>query len=274
RFGAYHPAGILERGKDSYRLRVADTLLKRDVQLIVRREPSLPASEARKHLARPTRTRWLAGGSADGWLWDAYLAPSGVPLTEVVGPGHTLGWPETLAILEQITEEFHAAGVDGTLAGPVSPRHVYVRPDGRVMLLNPLGDHPLSDEEEMQLLREVAVLALEGQARSPKALPKRIDAVVPIHASKVVNRLLGVSDPLTKTNDVRSLLRELETRPAETATPQRILSLGFLAVALALPLGFFLLGSALFGLIAVIRPSEERSVLQELEQYMRNNREE
>ena len=56
--------------------------------------PAGPPDARRRDLARPTRLRWLAGGLAAGWRWDAFLAPAGRPLAGLVAPGAALAWGE------------------------------------------------------------------------------------------------------------------------------------------------------------------------------------
>src|SRR5262249_20672796 len=56
-----------------------DPQLGRRVWLWLR--PVAAASAAvRRDVGRLTRARWVNGGTHDGWAWDAFLAPAGVPL--------------------------------------------------------------------------------------------------------------------------------------------------------------------------------------------------
>ncbi len=256
-FGGFQPSGIADRHDKTLRLHLCDSMLRRDVLLIVRPEGERSIDETRRSLSRPQRTRWLAGGVTDAWAWDAFLAPTGTPLTGIAVNGQSLGWPGTVAILEQICDELEQAKEDGTLTGPISANHVYVRPDGQVQLLDPLGNESLADNEGLTLIREIVPLALEGRSR-PRDRAGPVRAVMPLHASATVNRLFGDGPPVSNLGEFRTALREVEALPHETVTPQRIVSLGFQGVMTGLPIVLLLLMSGLFGAIAFEFPNAER----------------
>ncbi len=257
-FGGFQPSGIADRHDKTLRLHLCDSMLRRDVLLIVRPDGERQIIEARRSLARPQRTRWLAGGTTEGWAWDAFLAPAGTPLTGIAKDGQRLGWPETVAILEQICDELALAKADGTLTGPIRSDHVFVRADGQVQLLDPLGNDPVADADGLALIRDVAPLALEGRSRPMDRAPSPVRAVLPLHAITAVNRLFGAGPPVSGPGEFRAALRELETLPNETATPQRIVSLGFQGVMAGLPIVFLLIMSGLFGAMAFEVPNSER----------------
>ena len=64
-----------------------------------------PLNTARHDCSRSTRLRWLGSGRQDEEHWDAFLAPSGRPLADLVAAQGRLPWPEVRPILEQLMEE-------------------------------------------------------------------------------------------------------------------------------------------------------------------------
>src|SRR5439155_4974863 len=151
-------------------------------------------SATRRSLIRTTRPRWLGGGEAtaregtagvnSAARWDAFFAPPGGPLADMVAPGAALSWMEARPILEELTDELRAARDDGTMPATLSIDQVWVQPDGRAHLLDfPLGDTtpPANEPAALSLIRHVAVLALEGAERPHGQSPKHIRAVVPRH---------------------------------------------------------------------------------------------
>jgi eukaryotic-like serine/threonine-protein kinase len=248
-FGGFQPAGVMERQDKTLRLHLCDSMLRRDVFLIVRPEGGHAIGEPRKTLARPTRTRWLAGGVTEGWAWDAFLAPAGTPLPALIADGRRLGWPETVAILEQLSDELTGAVADGTMAGPIHPSHVFVRPDGQTQMLDPLGNRMLTDADGFKLIRQVAPLTLEADPNWESRPPGPIRAVMPIHAHQKLHGLCDKAAVYKTVGDFRAALHEIETLPNETVAPQRMISLALQGVLTGLPIAALLLVVGLFGLI-------------------------
>src|SRR5262249_36819739 len=54
-----------------------DIALARPVWVELRHAEAAPLDAGRRDVVRPTRLRWLAGGVAGGWRWDAFQAPAG-----------------------------------------------------------------------------------------------------------------------------------------------------------------------------------------------------
>src|SRR5207302_459932 len=80
-----------------------DPQLGRRVWVWLRPAAGAPAV-ARRDVGRLTCARWMSGGTQAGWTWDAFLAPSGVPLTELAGRGQRLAWAETRVVLEDLAD--------------------------------------------------------------------------------------------------------------------------------------------------------------------------
>lgn len=246
RFGNHHPVALLDSVGDVFRLVVDDPKMRRTIHLVVRPEKNELYPEIRKSLAHPTRTRWIDAGVTDGWSWDAFLAPSGSPLTAVVAQ-QPLGWPETQFILEQLIDCLDEGLAQGSLRGPLRLDQIFIRADGRIQILDALSYVSATEAEAVKFVREVGETALGGTklTRLGKAT---IAAPIPLHAQKFFGSLASEASPSHDIRSIRAALREFESRPSETAPPQRLLSLGLQGVALSLPLTVFLLWSAAFNL--------------------------
>jgi uncharacterized RDD family membrane protein YckC len=213
RVGSFQVRGALEEAGAGTVLLAQDMALDREVVIWLRPPGANPLSPTRRSIERTGRLRWLASGSDGERQWDAFLAPAGRPLAEVVQSERRWHWPETRPVLEQLTEELVVACGDGTLPDPVAVDQVWVRPDGSIQLLDfPLPARPGSTadisaawvacgadgngssdpQRALALLRQVATLALEGAVRPTEETPTPIRAAVPRHASKMLKRLLGV----------------------------------------------------------------------------------
>jgi len=196
----------------------------------------------RRDVIRPTRLRWLTSGEWQGRPWHAFVAPTGCPLTELVRPGAPLAWSDARPLLQQLAEELAAAASDGTLPAQLSLAQVWVEPTGRVYLLDfPLADDPAAPPaaDALELLRQAAVLALEGQPRPAPAPPRPPRAPVPAHAAALLDHLLGVRQPYASVDNLLADLEATRHRPQRMTASVRAGYLGLL-VLLHLP-GFVLM---------------------------------
>jgi hypothetical protein len=243
-----------------------DPSLERPVWLWLRPadHPALP--EARRELFRATRLRWLAAGEQDGQRWDAFLAPAGAPLFDVVRCNGTLSWPAAREVLDALADELLQADRDGTLPESLSLSGVWLFPDGRVLLL----DMPGAEGEPtaaLDLLIEVALLLLEGDP-TVHHLPRR---PLPIH---VRNLLLDMPRFGAEARDVeafREYLNATRDQPVAVSRPLRLLHLAvlvgvqFLFCAGVIPL-------ALSGAVMTVgtgeRLAQARGVHQELDRVV------
>jgi uncharacterized RDD family membrane protein YckC len=193
-----------------------DASLGRRVFIWLRPASAAPLDAARRDIGRRTRLRWLASGRQGDWQWDAILAPQGCPLPEFIHSEGILEWSETRALLEDLARELSAACAEGTLPHALSPALVWVQHDGRAQL----ADLALTvDTEDSQatggpdaqraliLLRQVAVLALEGRLLRPQEAPPQIRVALPPADKAVLDRLLTGS--YTTIDDVRQDLSHL-----------------------------------------------------------------
>jgi hypothetical protein len=222
-----------------------DASLERLVWVRLRPPAGGPLPEGRRELARPTRLRWLAQGEWDGWHWDAFVAPAGEPLAAWVARRGPLPWSVMRSLLEQLADELQAAAADGTLPPVLSPDHVWAHAPGRVQLLDgpPAGEQPPdADRPSLDLLRQVAALALDGPRPDRPAR-----AALPLHAQALLGRLRGERNSYRTLAELHSDLAGTRDRPAE-ATPvlralQLSLSSSFLFLGVMLMLGWSRLGA-------------------------------
>ncbi len=200
RIGRFTIRGALKWTPDEKVLLGEDAALGRRVFLWLRPQARPPLDAARRDVGRRTRLRWLACGKQGDLQWDAILAPSGCPLPEYVRSEGALDWCEARPLLAALAGELSAACADGTLPGPLTPAQVWVQEDSHVQLADtPLvadvagatPDKPAADAERaLELLRQVAVLALQGEPLRPgAALPTW--AGLPPGAQVALRRLFG-----------------------------------------------------------------------------------
>ena len=233
--GPYKVRGAVRWEPDRRVLAGEDSTLGREAWIVLRPRGDGPPPQARRELARPARPRWLAGGEQAEGRWDAYVAPSGCPLADLAGPDG-LPWRDARPILEDLADELAAACGESTLPPGLSADQVWVQPDGRAILVDPLarlgaGPAGLGDEERaLSLLRRSAALALEGGRSRGDDDPEVIRATVPLHASKILGRLLGGADPCRTVEHFRADLAATAHLPAEVLVEQRARQLLTLAL--------------------------------------------
>jgi eukaryotic-like serine/threonine-protein kinase len=237
RLGPFTVRGVLASAAAGKLLLGEDPSLKRRVWLWVRPEDTPDLTPARRRLGRVTRLRWLAGGKTDGLEWDAFLAPAGCPLAEVVDRRHRLAWADARGLLEQLADELTAAVAEGTLPEALTPEQVWVQANGRLQLLDfPTGGKPAGaedpDRRALRLLGEVAVLTLEGQAR-PAGGPAAVQAPLPEYAAHFLARLRGARGGYRSVADFRADLELAHDNPAEVTRPRRAVHLGLLSALIA-----------------------------------------
>ncbi len=221
-----------------------DSTLGRESWIVLRPRGSPAPGPARRDVARATRPRWLAGGEQAEGRWDAYIAPSGSPLADFSGP-EGLSWPDARPILEDLADELAAACADATLPPGLTVDQVWVQPDGRAVLVDPLGiaegpDGPeaaTDQDRALSLLRRVAALALEGGRCHADAIPETIRTPAPLHASAILGRLVGGPDAYRTVDALRADLdatRQLPTRVGRGHRAMHLVVLGlFLGSGLA-----------------------------------------
>jgi len=223
-----------------------DAVLNRKVWLWLRPPSAGPLPEARRQIARPARLRWLDSGHTGDWQWDAFLAaPAGWTLPNLIAREKQFSWAEARPLLEQLDEELVAANREGTLPSTLTADRVWVQANGRIQLLETSLDDvgaaanrsACSDQEAaLSLLREVALLTLEGRSR-PAGEKPALRAPVPEHATPMLNRLLLV-DGLSfgSVEEFHADLAATQDMPTEVTTTHRGAHLALLTGAIFLPL--------------------------------------
>ena len=222
-----------------------DSALGREAWIVIRPRGSPAPEPARREVSRATRPRWLAGGEQHEGRWDAYVAPAGCPIADLAGP-EGLPWHDARPILEDLADELNSACLEKTLPPGLTVDQVWVQPDGRAILVDPLaiagpaaGSSGVSDDERaLSLLRRVAALALEGGRRRADDVPDAIRCPVPLHASDLLGRLLGGSDAHSTVAAFRADLEATRHQPTEVSPGQRATHLGVMGLFVSLGFAF------------------------------------
>jgi hypothetical protein len=278
RVGGFTVRGALWRADGSEVLLGEDPALGRQVVLWLRPPATPPLEAARRDLSRAGRLRWLAGGRQGDRPWDAFPAPTGSSLPDLVARDGPPPWPEARRLLEQLTDELAAACASGTLPPALSAEQVWVQPNGQVTLLDvPLGgpaaggpapDGP-PDERALALLRQAAVLVVEGRPRPPGATGLA-RAPLPEHAARLLLPLLGGARPYSRVKQVQAALAAGRGRPQEVTRPRRLAHLAVQALFLTPGLVLMIVGGCVHTVVPPIAlgvaSQEQEAVRRDLEQ--------
>jgi hypothetical protein len=221
RVGDFRVRGVLRRDRAGALLLGEDPALGRAVWVWLRPAGEGVLAPERKELGRPARLRWLGGGVEGGRQWDAFAAPGGAPLPAWVTANGPLPWPTARLVLEQLTEELHAAGADGTPGASLGVDQVWMDALGRVHLIDmppsPLGGAADGDGSGLAFLGQVATRALGG-CPPPRPLP--------LHARRLLARLGGAEEPYVGLDELAEDLAATRRRPAEVTPALRAYHLG------------------------------------------------
>jgi eukaryotic-like serine/threonine-protein kinase len=243
--GDFEVRGALRSGDREALLLAEDPQLSRPVLIWLRpsEEPAVP--EAERTVSRTTRLRWLACGTEGTYRYDAYVAPSGSTLPALVTRGGPLSWSETRPIVEDLLEELSAAAADGTLPKTLSIEQVWLQPSGRAQLFDgACGESRLARERAgvtdqvltLSFVRDVVVTALEGRSRQAVDASAPVRALLPVHAEKMLNRLVGSRDPYTSVDQLAKELEATRDRPILVTMTRRTLHLALMTLVLNIPL--------------------------------------
>jgi hypothetical protein len=231
--GPYVIRGAFRWTADDKLLLAQDPQLDRAVWIWLRPHTAPVLGERHRAVNRATRVRWLASGMQEDEQWDAFLAPSGCPLPILVARNGTLSWAEFRPILEQLTDELHESCMTHTSPQSVSLEQVWLSPEGQLQLLetsyattrNPQTGLDATEDQPraLALLAEAAVLALEGKPRLSGCLAREIQAPLPLHARKALDKLLGGEGPpdhpgYQKVSEFQSDLKSTEQQPVEVSS--------------------------------------------------------
>jgi uncharacterized RDD family membrane protein YckC len=209
-----------------------DPQLERIVWITLDPKGSSEISPARQDVGRLARPRWLNSGDHDGWAWDAFVAPTGLPITHLVKTRGPLEWNATREILEALLSEIQSGSHDQTLPAYMAIDNVWIQPDGRIVLLddclNPLPIEgngivaPNSEARSLELLRRVAICSLSGRTVVPADTKLPVGGPIPGHAIKMMERLCKISKPFETVSELREELDKTRDMASELRTPQRL----------------------------------------------------
>ncbi len=311
--GVFAIRGVLHREGPELVLLGEDTTLGRRVWLWWRPRTAEPLPQARRDLARGGRLRWLSAGTAEEGRWDAFVAPEGASLSDSVMVSGPLDWAGVRLLLGGLADELDAAAADGTRPPRLSIEQVWLGVYGRVQLLDwPLGDPreaiemadgAATDARALTLLRQTAVLALEGKIRTSDSFPPLapggrgaggegegtrpsppaslpgvagrgeygpVRAIIPLHGRRLVARLIGGPDRYQRLAELRTDLAAIRSRPAETTSILRAFHLAisfcFIGLGACLMMGWSRNGTVVQALLldqAILQDQALREVLHD-----------
>jgi uncharacterized RDD family membrane protein YckC len=242
--GPYHVLSSLDKNGVSELLLAYDTRLLRKIWI-----RTLPAGEPAvatnlRDLGRPGRLRWLAGKRSDDECWDAYEAPSGNPLVQLLKQPQP--WQRVRYWLVDLAEEVAAGAKEQSLPAVLALDRIWITHEGRAKLLDfpapdaehhgveesglsselsaPRGDDPASIGP---FLNQVAISALEGRPVGPEEARRRSVAVpLPLQAKHVLDDLPTIEGP-------QQCARQLKPLLDTTASVSHLKRLGMLAICIA-----------------------------------------
>jgi hypothetical protein len=239
--GSFLIHGALRWDEEARILLGEDESLRRKVWVVLRSMDQQGPSPVRQSLSRTSRMRWLAAGQHEGQHWDAFVAPSGGRLGDAVAAEGPLTWPEIRPLLEQLGSELMLAVEEWTLPDTLTVDQVWLQSQDRVVLLDlPLTRPftpactevevvPTPQDRCLALLRETALLALEGTPRSPETTDPHVNAPIPGYAAALLGRLRDADNRFQGPKEFREEIAALRDQPDEVNRRRRFGQLAILA---------------------------------------------
>lgn len=224
--GPYHLIEPLDASEAGEWFLAYDTKLLRRVWIHSVADGTPTVLPVQRNHHRPGRLRWITGRRSEGENWDAYEAPAGMPLTELVG--ESTSWEAVRFWLLDLAEELGLARAEDSTPATLAHDRVWITADGHAKLLDfpAPGAAPVTAEYDTPgaFLRSIADTMLG--ACSPPA---------PLHT-----RALLDPAPDAGFESLRQTLRLGGRRPARVSRLRRLLiTLGVSAFPAA---GFFFAG--------------------------------
>ncbi len=134
-FGPFQTTKLLAQSDAGDVFLASDPQLSREVWIV--RQPHQPCPDVQRiNLKRPSRTRWLGGGSADHGRWDAYEAVRGMPIHILLANPTLVDWSVLRMVLQDVAMELQAATVDETLPAELSLTHIWVDEFGHAKVVD------------------------------------------------------------------------------------------------------------------------------------------
>jgi hypothetical protein len=260
RLGSYVVQGVLQANGPAKILIAEDTALERGVWISLRRGSAPEIDVGRCQINRATRLRWLSCGRHEDFQWDAFLAPVGCPLPEVIENSGRLTWADAHVILEHLADELAASCRDRSLPEPLTPNKVWVQSTGQVQLVDfsPLAadetqpSRPAGSAQAAAItfLARAAIFMLEGEPRTDEKKRISIRAPLPRFALPCLDRLVGVGpERYASIEDVQADLRSIRDNPPEVTSSHRGTHLSLLSLALIVPIMVLFLAPAVLLLL-------------------------
>lgn len=191
--GPFRITGIAWRRGTEALLAARDERLQRDAWIHER--PTLPSNDrGAEPPSRATRLRWLQAGVAGGVRWDAYEAPAGRTLDELVASRGALDTAAMRELAPQLLEELAEGADRGDLPPELGPDRVLLDSSGRLRLLPfPLRDAEIFAMPSAQwraffwwVLEIASTGRVEAQPTPSAYLPQR---PLPFHLREPLERL-------------------------------------------------------------------------------------
>jgi len=279
--GPYHIIGRLESADSGGWLLGYDPQLLRKVWVHAVPAGTPPVPMSLRNLGRIGRLRWVTGSRGNGGDWDAYEAPTGVPLVNLARTPQP--WGRVRFWLLDLAREVLAAAADGTLPEALALDRVWITADGRAKLLDfpapglvsgGAGPAPTdsasepgsagpsaSDRADQVFLGDVARVAMQGLSPAATGAAHRgVGVPLPLSARDVLTKLPGFAT-------TEALVVALEPLMQQVASVSRWRRLGLVAGCALFPLiaGF----GMLFGSAMIARWERQQPGLCELSQLLR-----
>src|SRR5262249_27519997 len=220
-FGPYRVLGEVWQDAGERVLLALDPTLDRSVWLWLRplNRPVIPRS--RRDDPSATRPRWLAHGEHDGQRWDAFLVPSGSPLTDAVAAAGPRPWEQVRQTLLELSRELCR---EDDVIESYCLSQVWLSPEGRVLLI----DLPLSGDRppRVDVLAEAPIVVREAKRPPPRRTrPPR--GVRPTPARRLLRGLPYFGGALGAAA-FHEQLAAMKDRPTQVSRQARLLHLGML----------------------------------------------
>lgn len=197
-----------------------------------------------RDVSRSGRLRWLDGQHSPAGGWDAYEAPSGMPLLQLIADSQP--WNAVRFWLFDLAEELSTSLADGSMPAVLELDRVWITAEGRAKLLDfrtpqwfakseeiaPLGSVERTASDAAIFLKRVAITALEGsQVSAAEARSRKVKVPMPVSASETINKLGATGEPSIPLAELKQF-----TMQAASVSPAKRAAM--LAMCFILPLGF------------------------------------
>lgn len=264
--GDFRLGDVLASGEGACLVRAEDERLPRMAWVWIRPKDRPALSAARCDLPRAERLRWLTNGTCNGLRWDAFVAPVGAGLRQVVQKQGRIPWPVLSRMLAGLTAELRAAEGDGTLPDVLAVDQIWVHANGQVQLLDawPTATLERNALHPLDLVRDV----VEASGYAPER--GRVRLVAPLAARRCLLRLLGQGKSYARLSELSDDLACCRERPMATTTTLRVQQIAILGVlvGMALMMLFFWSRAAALGRVVALDVMTARAKV--LEQVLRD----